>query len=162
EAWTKAIYDAALASPVWNSTVIFLTYDEAGGFFDHVLPPDNACLARPDDSNFFELGTRVPLIAISPWARRHYVSHPQKQHTSITRFIETVFDLPALSARDANSDPLLDMFDFACAPQPIPSAPSPGVDGCKGSTISVSKTSYASGESIVVSFANGPGNAKDW
>jgi phospholipase C len=162
EAWTKRIYDAAIQSPVWNSTAIFLTYDEAGGFFDHVPPPSDACLARPQDSMFFELGTRVPLIAISPWARRHYVSHSQKQHTSITRFIETVFDLPALTARDANSDPLLDMFDLACAPPAIPSAPSSGVGGCKGPTIGLSKTSYSSGESIVVSFANGPGNAKDW
>lgn len=163
EAWTKQIYDAAIASKAWNSTVLFLTYDEAGGFADHVRPSNQACVARPQDSQFFELGTRVPLIAISPWARRHFVSHVQKEHTSITRFIESVFDLPALTARDANSDGLLDMFDFDCPPAPIPSAPAAGVKGCGGNaSITLDKTTFASGESIVVHFSGGPGNAKDW
>jgi phospholipase C len=129
EAWSKRIYDAAVAGPAWDSTVLLFTYDEAGGFFDHVPPPE-ACLARPQDGMFHELGTRVPLIAISPWARRHYVSKTTKEHTSITRFIETVFNLPSLTARDANSDPLLDMFDFGCQPSPLPDAPEAGAGGC--------------------------------
>jgi phospholipase C len=162
EEWTKAIYDAAVASPVWSSTVLFLTYDEAGGFFDHV-PPPNACVARPQDSMFFELGTRVPFIAISPWARRHYVSKSVKEHASLTRFIEAVFGLPALTARDANADALLDMFDFECAPAPIPTAPPSGTGGCYGgANITTTKTSYAPGEPIVVMFSGGPGNANDW
>src|SRR5581483_8628423 len=161
EAWTKALYDAAIASKAWSSTVILLTYDEAGGFFDHV-PPPNTCVARPTDSTFFELGTRVPLIAISPWARRHYVSKSVKQHTSITRFIEAVFGVPALTARDANSDGLLDLFDFGCPPAAIPAAPAAGTGGCAGPILTLSKTSFAPGESIVVTFANGPGNPKDW
>jgi phospholipase C len=163
EAWTKKIYDAAVASKAWNSTAILLTYDEAGGFADHVPPRNNACLARPKDSAFFELGVRVPLIAISPWARRHFVSHVEKEHTSITRFIESVFDLPALTARDANSDGLLDMFDFGCAPAPIATAPAAGTNSCGGgATITLDKTSFASGETITVHFAGGPGNPKDW
>src|SRR5262249_27846009 len=125
EAWTKKIYDAALASPLWSSTVLLLTYDEAGGFFDHVPPPE-ACLARPEDSMFHELGPRVPLIAIAPWARRPSASPTEKQPPSITRFIETVFKLPALTARDANSDALLDLFAFACTPTAIPDAPAAG------------------------------------
>src|SRR5262249_15060389 len=129
EAWTKSIYDAAIASPAWSKTVLLFTYDEAGGFFDHV-PPPNTCLARPADTDFFELGVRIPLIAISPWARRHYVSKPVHQHTSITRFIEAIYGLPALTARDANSDALLDMFDFDCPPAPIPAAPAAGTGGC--------------------------------
>jgi phospholipase C len=95
--------------------VLFYTYDEAGGFADHVPPPSNACAASPDQSMFTELGVRIPLVAISPYAKPHFVSKVDHQHTSITRFIETVFDLPAMSARDANSDALLDMFDF-CTP----------------------------------------------
>jgi phospholipase C len=161
EAWVKRIYDAAVAGPAWDSTVILYTYDEAGGFFDH-LPPPEACLARPEDAAFHELGTRVPLIVISPWARRHHVSHSLKEHTSITRFIEAVHGLPALTARDANSDALLDMFDFDCAPAPVPEAPAAGTGGCKGPNLTLSKTSYAQGETIVISFANGPGNPKDW
>jgi phospholipase C len=134
EAWTKRIYDAAVASPLWEKTVILYTYDEAGGFSDHVPPPEKDCVARPDkpqDAEFVELGARVPLIAISPWARRHYVSHVQHQHTSITRLIELLFDIPALTSRDANSDALLDMFDFDCkSSAPIAAAPAAGVGGC--------------------------------
>ena len=72
---------------------------------------------------------RVPLVVISPWARRHYVSHVRHEHTSLLRFIETLFGLPALTARDANSDALLDMFDFAAAGE-VPDAPPAGTGGC--------------------------------
>jgi phospholipase C len=64
---------------------------------------------------------------MSPWARMHSVSHVVHDHTSILRFIETLFDLPALTARDANADALLDMFDFGCpARTGIPAAPQAG------------------------------------
>jgi phospholipase C len=138
EAWVKAIYDAAVASSLWDKTALLFTYDEGGGFFDHVPPPEKACVARPgegpagkEDDLFFELGVRVPLVAISPWARRHHVSHVQHEHTSITRLIELTFGLPALTKRDANSDALLDLFDFSCPnTDPIPAAPEPGTGGC--------------------------------
>ena len=162
EAWTRRLYGAVTASPAWSSTVMLFTYDEGGGFFDHVPPPDDACLARPADSQFHELGTRVPLIAVSPWARRHFVSHARKEHTSITRFIEAVFGLPALTARDANSDGLLDMFDFNCAPSPIAPAPASGGGGCQGPRVSTSKAAYAPGEPITIAFQNGPGHQRDW
>jgi hypothetical protein len=163
EAWTRRFYEAARKSAAWNSLAIFFTYDEAGGFADHVPPSDHACPARPEDAEFHELGIRVPLIAISPWARRHYVSHVQKEHTSITRFIEAIFDLPALTARDANSDALLDMFDFECPPMPVADAPEAGVQGCAhGIELSVDKRTFNSGEPIVVRFKGGPANRKDW
>lgn len=134
EAWTKRIYDAAIASSLWDRTVLFFTYDEGGGFADHVPPPTDGCIARPGnatDAEFFELGVRVPLIAISPWARRHFVSHVRHEHTSITRFIELVFNLGAMTARDANSDALLDMFDFGCGnSESIPTAPAAGTGDC--------------------------------
>ena len=134
EAWLKKIYDAAVASPLWDKTVIIFTYDEGGGFFDHVPPPEKSCVARPGnpkDADFFELGVRVPLIAISPWARRHTVSHVQHEHTSITRFIELLFDLPAMTNRYANSDALLDLFDFEQdETKPLPAPPEPGQGGC--------------------------------
>lgn len=162
EAWTRRLYAAVTASPLWSSTVMLFTYDEAGGFFDHVPPPDDACLARPADAMFHELGTRVPLIAISPWARRHFVSHTRKEHTSITRFIEAVFGLPALTARDANSDALLDMFDFGCPPAPLAPAPAAGRGGCRGPEVATDKAAYAPGEPITISFRNGRGLQKDW
>ncbi len=131
EAWTRDIYQSVIASPLWATTAMIWTYDEAGGFFDHVAP-GNSCVARPEDAAFFELGIRVPTVVISPYARQHYVSHVIHEHTSITRLIETVFDLPALTMRDANSDAMLDMFDFACPPNMKPAdAPAAGTGGCK-------------------------------
>ncbi len=131
EAWTRDIYQAVVTSSVWPTTAMIWTYDEAGGFADHV-PPPTTCVAAPSQSAFFELGVRIPLVVISPWARRRYVSHAVHEHTSITRFIETVFDLPALTARDANSDALLDLFDFSCPPSvAVPDPPPAGTGGCK-------------------------------
>jgi phospholipase C len=131
EKWGKQIYDAAIASPLWPTLAIVYTYDESGGLADHV-PPPKACLASPDQTAFDRLGVRVPMIVISPWARPHYVSHAVHEHASTLRLIELLFDLPALTGRDANSDALLDSFDFECGPALAapPAAPAAGVGGC--------------------------------
>jgi phospholipase C len=130
EAWVKQIYDHAITSPQWQRLAIVWTYADAGGFADHV-PPPNACEALPSSSPFVEMGPRVPLVVISPWAKRNYVSHVVHDHTAITRFIETIFDLPALTLRDANSDALLDMFDFTCGRDlSVQPAPDPGTGEC--------------------------------
>jgi phospholipase C len=116
--------DALLRSPLWPSSALFLTYDEHGGFYDHV-PPPAACI--PDDippqlekgdvdEAFDRYGFRVPVVVVSPFARKKFVSHVVHDHTSILRFIETRFDLPALTRRDANADPMLEFFDFADPP----------------------------------------------
>jgi phospholipase C len=129
EAWVKPIYDHAVTSPQWERLAIFWTYDEAGAFADHV-PPPSACTPTPT-APFQQMGPRVPLVVISPWAKRNYASHVVHDHTAITRFIEGVFDLPALTARDANSDALMDMFDFTCGRDlTVQPAPSPGTGGC--------------------------------
>jgi phospholipase C len=118
--FVSRVAQALIASPQWRRTALFITFDEWGGLYDHV-PPPAAC--RPDDiepmlmpgdppGHFDRLGFRVPLLAISPWSKPHYVSHHVYDHTSILRFIETRFSLPAFTARDANADPLLDLFDF--------------------------------------------------
>ena len=130
EAWVKGIYDHAVTSPEWKRLAIIWTYDEAGAFADHV-PPPMGCLPEPSLSPWQQMGPRIPLVVISPWAKRHYVSHVVHDHTAITRFIEAIFDLPALTARDANSDALMDMFDFTCGRDlSIQIAPSPGTGGC--------------------------------
>jgi hypothetical protein len=89
-----------------------------------------------------------------------------QEHTAITRFIETVFDLPALTSRDANSDALLDLFDFACPPAFLkpPAAPAAGTHGCDGSVVlTVASPNNKQGSPIVISFTGGPGNnPKDW
>jgi phospholipase C len=119
-----------MASPAWKDTVVIVTYDENGGMADHV-PPEPAC--EPDqfttphndqgvafDGKFDHTGFRVPFIVVSAYSKAHYVSHRVFEHSSLPRFIETVFGLPALSKRDANAGVFLDMFDFANPPYLTP------------------------------------------
>jgi phospholipase C len=130
EAWGKTIYDHAIASPLWPALAVIYTYDESGGLADHVPPPP-ACIPSPDQAEFDRLGIRVPLYLISPWARPSFVSHETHSHTSALRFVELLHDIPALTARDANSDAMLDLFDFACdALLEPPLAPAAGMGGC--------------------------------
>jgi len=133
------IVNAVMTSPQWPHTAMFLTYDEQGGFYDHV-PPPAAC--APDDTPpmlgsggveaaYDQLGLRVPLFAISPYAKRGYVSHETTDHTSVLRFVEALFHLPALTHRDANAVPPFDMFDFEHPDLSVPTLPMPAVDQAK-------------------------------
>ncbi len=133
EAATRTVVQNVLASPSWPHIAMIFTYDEAGGFFDHV-PPPRACVATTatTEAAYDNLGIRVPIAVLSPYAIPGHVSHVAHSHTSITRLIELLYGLPALTKRDANSDALLDMFDFGCPrlmtpPSPIPAA---GATGC--------------------------------
>jgi phospholipase C len=118
--FVSSVVGALIDSPQWERSALFFTYDEHGGYYDHVPPPP-AC--EPDDvppaleptdvpGRFDRYGFRVPLIAVSPWAKPGYVSHKVYDLTSVLRFIQTRFDLPALTRRDANARPLLELFDF--------------------------------------------------
>jgi phospholipase C len=144
QAFVAKVIGAVLANKeLWKRTAIILTYDEHGGYWDHVPPPP-AC--APDDippmlnkgdapGIFDRYGIRVPAVVISPYARKHFVSHRIYDHTSILRFIESRFDLPALTRRDANADPLSDLFDFKKVsfkkPPHLPKAKiQPGHDEC--------------------------------
>jgi len=130
EAWSRSIYEAVRKSPAWPTTALIYTYDEGGGIFEHV-PPPKACLASASETKFDRYGPRVPLMIVSPYARPHHVSHRTHDHTSITRLVELLFDLPALTGRDANADALLDMFDFACPSMlDAPAGPAAGKGGC--------------------------------
>jgi len=121
----------AFASPLWPHLAIVFNYDEGGGFFDHVNPPP-ACLpsGAADDAIYNREGFRVPLVMISPYSRKGYVSHVDHSHTSTLRLIELLYDLPAITNRDANSDALLDLFDFECpdfvTPPVLPATPTKG------------------------------------
>lgn len=121
EKWVEDIVRAVMASDLWSRTAIILTYDEHGGYFDHVAPPP-ACHpgdGPPDlDDNdqlgdYDRLGFRVPLVVVSPYSRPGYVSDITTDLTSVLRLIQTRYDLPAMTGRDANAWPLLDLFDFA-------------------------------------------------
>jgi phospholipase C len=91
-------------SPNWHDTVIIVTYDENGGFWDHVSPPAG---------DRWGPGTRVPTIVISPFARRHFVDHTPYETVSILAFIERRWSLAPLADRDAKANPLSGAFDTA-------------------------------------------------
>jgi phospholipase C len=123
QAFVARIVRALASNPdVWKSSALIISYDEHGGYYDKVRPP-KACnpeAPKRRDYEFDQYGFRVPLIVISPWAKAGYVSRLDTDHTSILRFVEHWQDLPALTRRDANAWPLLDMFDFEQTPLPAP------------------------------------------
>ena len=109
ENWTVEQLNAVMSGPDWNSTVVFLTWDDFGGFYDHVAPPvvDN-----------FGFGPRVPFLIISPWARRGHITHTTLEFSSVLKFIEERFDLDPLTERDQDANDLIDSFDFDRHPRP--------------------------------------------
>ena len=114
------VINGLMSSPEWESSALFFTYDEHGGFYDHVVPPAAPIpdaippMLQPGDvpGAFDQYGVRVPAVVVSPYAKSHFVSHVVHDHTSILRFIEYRFGLPALTNRDAAADPMLEFFDF--------------------------------------------------
>jgi phospholipase C len=107
--WVADVVDAIGESKFWSSTAIFVMWDEWGGWYDHVKPPYE---------DFDGLGFRVPLLIVSPYAKRDYVSHVQYEHGSILRFIEDRFGLQRLGASDARANsPAADCFDFTQPPR---------------------------------------------
>ena len=120
-----------MTSKSWAHSALFVTWDENGGIYDHVAPPpacppdgerprvhsatdeDAEYMQAHPDTGFDGYGFRVPVLVVSPWVKPGHVSKNVYDHTSILRFIETRFDLPALTGRDANADPMLDFFDFS-------------------------------------------------
>jgi phospholipase C len=118
-AWVGSMYMAILQSQInanpacryYGNTAIIVTWDDSGGWYDHVAPP-----AGPNGT---QLGFRVPILVISAWSKSDYVSHTQRESTSIVRYIEKNWELGNLGQRDASGDDLTDMFDYARS-QPIP------------------------------------------
>lgn len=105
-----SIYQALATSPLWEKVLLVVTYDEHGGFFDHVAPPKVA-----DDraaEGFDQLGFRVPTLLIGPYVKQGHVSSVQYDHTSVLKHIETMFDLEPLTARDAAASDLSDALDM--------------------------------------------------
>lgn len=133
QAFTRRVVEAVMHSPQWSRTALVLLYDEHGGFYDS-MPPPGAC--EPDEMlpigdegrKFDHLGFRTPLLVISPYAKRNYVSHVPVDHTAVTRLVEARFGLAALTKRDANAWPLLDMFDFEHPDVSIPELPEAVID----------------------------------
>jgi phospholipase C len=129
EEFVASIVTSLMHSPQWPKTAFFLTYDEHGGYYDHVappsaiapdnIPPNQAYAEVGNDASYTlvpggynQYGFRVPLFVVSPWARADYISSVVQDHTSILAFVERKWNLPALTLRDANAHPMTDYFDF--------------------------------------------------
>ena len=109
EYFLSTIFNAVTHGPLWPRTMLVVTFDEWGGFYDHVPPP-----AGPDvDPRYQQRGFRVPTLVVSPYARRGYVSHDVYDHTSILKLIEWRWGLKPLSVRDAAAANLANVLDFS-------------------------------------------------
>ncbi|HXD56431.1 MAG TPA: alkaline phosphatase family protein [Thermoleophilaceae bacterium] len=111
--------DAVLKSPAWPRTLLIWTYDEHGGYYDHVPPPaaikpdDIPPALGPDDvpGGYDIYGPRVPTVVVSPHSRPHAVTNVAHDHTSVLATIESKWNLPALTYRDANATTIADFLD---------------------------------------------------
>jgi phospholipase C len=143
-AYVKNIIDALMNSTAWKSSIFFFSFDEFGGFYDHVAPvktvspdgikpllnPNDVCTTRntsaggPLDMCDFDItGYRLPNFVVSPFSRPHYVDHQNIDTTAILAFIERRFNLQPLTKRDAAQPDISTMFDFTNAPNMNPPQP---------------------------------------
>jgi phospholipase C len=121
EAWTVAQVKAVIQGGLWPDTAIFITWDDWGGWFDHVEP---ANVEQWSDGTQFRYGPRVGCLVLSPYAKSGYISKVTHSHVSLVKFCETIFGLQPLNARDAAADDMLDCFDFTKQPADPPSSQS--------------------------------------
>ncbi|MFZ0893549.1 MAG: alkaline phosphatase family protein, partial [Candidatus Nitrosopolaris sp.] len=117
--WVKDVINAIMSSPYWNSTAIVVTWDDYGGFYDHVPPPQ---------IDKYGLGFRMPTLIISPSAKPGYIDHMQYQFESMLKFIEWRFSLQPLTERDLHANNLLNAFDFSQKPLPPHVVPLAGAE----------------------------------
>jgi phospholipase C len=141
-AYASSLINALMTSPSWKDSVFILTYDEPGGLYDHVPPqpavspdgiapmdlqPNDVCTAGNDQNgpncNFNYTGFRLPLIVVSPFTKKNYVSHTVADYTAILKLIETRFNLPSLTQRDAAQMDMTEFFDFQNVPWATPPSP---------------------------------------
>ena len=141
EALIRATYQAIRNSPLWESSVFVLTWDEHGGFYDHAAPP---AAVAPGDSHpgsdhnqygftFEQYGVRVPAVVVSPWIPRNLVDHRLYDHTSILATLETLFGMPPLTRRDAAANNLTKLLTLAVPRTDTPlDLPAPANSGLSG------------------------------
>lgn len=130
--FVSTLMNALMKSPSWKDSVFIFTFDEFGGFYDHVPPqpepnPDGipprdftSVDQQKFNDDFTHSGFRVPLAVISPFSKKNFVSHTVRDYTAILKLIETRFNLPSLNARDAAQDDMMEFFDFVNVPWAVP------------------------------------------
>jgi phospholipase C len=138
-AYVSSLINGFMNSASWKDSVFILTYDEAGGLYDHVAPhaavnpdgiapkdlnPGDICTAGGGANCDFNItGFRVPMVVVSPFTKKSYVSHTVADYTAILKLIETRFSLPALTQRDAAQMDMTEFFDFQGVPWATPPTP---------------------------------------
>jgi phospholipase C len=115
----ESVINGLIQSPLWTSSAFFMTYDEGGGFFDHVQPPQ---------LDAYGPGMRVPTFVISPWAKRGYISGQLYEHNSLLKFVERRFNLPSLASVNHRFDTSTPAFNNDAA-QGNAGPPAPPRDG---------------------------------
>ena len=141
-AYVQSLIDPLMTSPSWKDSVFILTYDESGGMYDHVPPvpavnpdgiapvdlaPTDICGTGNDlngfNCDFNYTGYRLPLIVVSPFTKKNFVSHTVADYTAILKLIETRFNLQPLTQRDAAQMDMTEFFDFQTVPWATPPTP---------------------------------------
>jgi phospholipase C len=112
--WVAQVVNEVGQSSSWNSTAIVVIWDDWGGFFDHEAPPQ---------LDYQGLGFRVPMLLISPYARKGYISHTQYEPASVLKFIENNWGLARIGANDVRATDIGGMFDFTQKPRPFVKIP---------------------------------------
>ena len=137
--YVSSLINALMGSVSWKDSAFILTFDEFGGLYDHVAPqpavspdgikpndllPGDICTQTSGSNcDFIYTGYRLPLIVISPYAKKHYVSHTVMDYTAILKLIETRFNLAALTKRDAAQKSMTEFFNFNTPPWTTPPTP---------------------------------------
>ena len=121
--WVAAIVNAIGNSPYWANTAIIITWDDWGGWYDHVAP--KVINDGVSWGSGYVYGFRVPLIVVSPYAKAKYISHTTHDFGSILKYIETTFSLNSLGYADAYADDLSDCFNLTQSPIPFQTIPAP-------------------------------------
>jgi len=109
ENWTVQHLNALMRSKYWKSTAVFITWDDFGGFYDHLPPPQ---------VDIMGLGPRVPMLIISPWAKQGFVDKTEYEFSSVLRFMEEVFGLECMTPRDCGASTMFNAFDFTSSTPP--------------------------------------------
>jgi phospholipase C len=127
--FTTKVVEAIAASPLWQKTMIVITWDDWGGWYDHVIPlvielwnhahaQHPADMNKAWDGNPWRYGSRVPCLVVGPYAKSGHISNQLNSHVSVPKMIEDLFGLQSLSGRDATSNGLTDCYDLTQAPLP--------------------------------------------
>jgi len=129
--WTATQLKAIVAGGLWERTVVFITWDDWGGWYDHVVPVNvekwnHKMAQRPADAfpefdgQQFRYGSRVPCLVVSPYAKAGHISKTQRSHISLIKFCERLYGLKDIHPRLENADDMEDCFDTAQKPLPPP------------------------------------------